>query len=133
MKGNKAALKAMLAKANEVLADAEAYVAATIEGLAEVTAEAQAVYDDPDAVQSEVNAAVKTLTLKVAEARLLGDVDGDGDVTTADSAAVLRSAAEITSLSADAAASADVNGDGAADTSDAVLILQYAAEAISAF
>ena len=133
MKGNKAALKAMLAKANEVLADAEAYVAATIEGLAEVTAEAQAVYDDPDAVQSEVNAAVKTLTLKVAEARLLGDVDGNGDVTTADSAAVLRSAAELTSLSADSAASADVNGDGAADTSDAVLILQYAAEAISAF
>ena len=133
MKGNKAALKAMLAKANEVLADEEAYVAATIEGLAEVTAEAQAVYDDPDAVQSEVNAAVKTLTLKVAEARLLGDVDGDGDVTTADSAAVLHSAAELTSLSADAAASADVNGDGAADTSDAVLILQYAAEAISAF
>ena len=84
-------------------------------------------------VAEEVNAAVKTLTLKVAEARLLGDVDGDGDVTTADSAAVLRSAAELTSLSADSAASADVNGDGAADTSDAVLILQYAAEAISAF
>ena len=133
MKGNKAALKAMLAKADEVLKDTDAYVAATIEGLADVTAEAQAVYDDPDAVQSEVNAAVKTLTLKVAEARLLGDVDGDGDVTTADSAAVLRSAAELTSLSADAAASADVNGDGAADTSDAVLILQYAAEAVSAF
>ena len=133
MKGNKAALKAMLAKANEVLADADAYVAATIEGLADVAEEAQAVYDDEDAVQSEVNAAVKKLTLKVAEARLLGDVDGDGKVTTSDSTAVLRSAAELDTLSAEAAASADVNGDGAADTSDAVLILQYAAEKISAF
>ena len=132
-KGNKAALKAMLVKANEVLADAEAYVASTIEGLADVTAAAQAVYDDDDALQSEVNEAVKTLTLKVADARLLGDVDGDGKVTTADSAAVLRSAAELESLSSEAAASADVNGDGAADTSDAVLILQYTAEKIAAF
>ena len=133
MKGNKAALKAMLIKANEVLADAKAYVAETIEGLAEVTEVAQEVYDNEDALQSEVNEAVKTLTLKVAEARLLGDVDGDGDVTTADSAAVLRSAAELDTLSAEAAASADVNGDGAADTSDAVMILQYAAEKIAVF
>ena len=116
-----------------MLEDAKAYVAETIEGLAEVTAEAQKVYDNDDALQSEVNEAVKTLTLKVAEARLLGDVDGDGDVTTADSAAVLRSAAELDTLSAEAAASADVNGDGAADTSDAVMILQYAAEKIAVF
>ncbi|MGN0276843.1 MAG: endo-alpha-N-acetylgalactosaminidase family protein [Hominisplanchenecus sp.] len=133
MKGNKVALKAMLIKAKEVLADADSYVASTIEGLADVTAEAEKVYYDDDAVQSEVNAAVKTLTLKVAEARLLGDVDGDGAVTTSDSTAVLRSAAELTTLSAEQAASADVNGDGAADTGDAALILQYTAEKISAF
>ena len=133
MKGNKAALKAMLIKANEVLADAKAYVAESTEGLAEVTEAAKEVYDNEDALQSEVNEAVKTLTLKVAEARLLGDVDGDGDVTTADSAAVLRSAAEIDTLSAEAASSADVNGDGKADTSDAVMILQYAAEKIAVF
>ena len=133
MKGNKAALEAMLIKAKEVLAGAGSYVASTIEGLADVTAEAEKVYYDDDAVQSEVNAAVKTLTLKVAEARLLGDVDGDGAVTTSDSTAVLRSAAELTTLSAEQAASADVNGDGAADTGDAALILQYTAEKISAF
>ena len=133
MKGNKAALEAMLIKAKEVLAGADSYVASTIEGLADVTAEAEKVYYDDDAVQSEVNAAVKTLTLKVAEARLLGDVDGDGAVTTSDSTAVLRSAAELTTLSAEQAASADVNGDGAADTGDAALILQYTAEKISAF
>lgn len=133
MKGNKAALRAMLAKANEVLENASAYAAATIEGLAEATAAAQAVYDDDDALQSEVNEAVKNLTMKVADARLLGDVDGDGKVTTGDSAALLAASAEMTVLDAQAEAGADVNGDGAVNTSDAVLILQYAAEKIAAF
>ena len=133
MKGNKAALQSMLEKANEILEHADAYVSYTIAGLADAVADAQAVYDNDDAVQSEVNAAVEALTLKVAEARLLGDVDGDGTVTTGDSAKLLQANAEISSLSAEEAASADVNGDGTADTSDAVLILQYAAEKIAAF
>lgn len=132
-KGNKAALKAMLEKAAAVLEDSDAYVAATIEGLADVKADAQAVYDNDDAVQNEVNAAVRTLTLKLAEARLLGDVDNDGAVTTADSTALLAASAELTELDADAAAAADVNGDGVADTNDAVLILQYAAEKVTSF
>ena len=71
MKGNKAALKSMLDKANEILANADAYVSYTISGLADVVTDAQAVYDDDDAIQSEVNAAVQTLTLKVADARLI--------------------------------------------------------------
>ena len=133
MKGNKAALKSMLDKANEILENADAYVSYTISGLADVAADAQAVYDNDDAIQSEVNAAVQTLTLKVADARLIGDVDGDGAVTTSDSAKLLKASAEMTSLDADGAASADVNGDGVANTSDAVLILQYAAEKIAAF
>ena len=133
MKGNTAALKAMLIKAGEVLKDADAYVAETIEGLAAVTKDAQAVYDDDDAVHSEVNDAVKALTLKVAEARLRGDVNGDGAVTTADSAVLLRASAEMTTLSTEAEASADVNGDGVADTNDAALILQRAAEKITKF
>ena len=95
MKANKAALKAILDKANEVLGNADAYVAATIEGLADVKADAQAVYDNDDAVQNEVNAAVRTLTLKLAEARLLGDVDNDGAVTTADSTALLAASADL--------------------------------------
>ena len=86
-----------------------------------------------DALQDEVDEAVRALTLKVAQARLLGDVDGDGTVTTADGAAVLRSAAELDRLSDEAAASADVNRDGAVDTDDAVKILQYTAEKIAAF
>ncbi len=133
MKGNKAALESILAKAKEVLANADAYVAGTVEGLAEAVQTAQAVYDDADAVQSEVNEAVQTLTLKVAEARLLGDVNGDGTVTTSDSASLLKANAELTALSAEAAASADVNGDGVVDTKDATLLLQYTAEKVAAF
>ena len=133
MKANKAALKAILDKANEVLGNADAYVAATIDGLDAAAAEAQTVYDNTDALQDDVDAAVRALTRKVADARLLGDVDNDGEVTTADSVALLAASAEITSLDADAAAAADVNGDGVADTNDAVLILQYAAEKVASF
>ena len=71
--------------------------------------------------------------LKVAQARLIGDVDGDGNVTTSDSAFLLQYAAETIELSAEAQASADVNGDGVADTNDAAEILQYAAEQIASF
>ena len=104
-----------------------------MEGLEEVVAEAREVYKDDNAVQKEINDAVETLTLKVADARLKGDVDGDGAVTTGDGAAVLRYAAEMEELDAAAEASADVNEDGVADTEDAVLILQYGAEKIAAF
>ena len=89
---------------------------------------AKGTTDTADAVQSEINAAVKSLTLKIAAARLLGDVNGDGAVTTSDSVSVLAASAELTSLDADATASADVNGDGVADTLDAAVILQTAAE-----
>ena len=133
MKANKAALKAILDKANEVLGNADAYVAATIDGLDAAAAEAQTVYDNTDALQDDVDAAVRALTRKVADARLLGDVDNDGEVTTADSVALLAASAEIISLDADAAAAADVNGDDVADTNDAVLILQYAAEKVTSF
>lgn len=132
-KGDKAALEAMLVKAGQILADKDAYVAETVEGLAEAMAEAQKVSDNEDTAQSDIDEAVKALTRKVAQARLLGDVDGDGAVTTSDTAAVLRASAEITELSGTDAASADVNGDGVADTSDAALILRYAAEKIKAF
>ena len=132
-RGNKAALKAMLETAKAVLSNSNAYVAASIEGLADVKADAQAVYDNDDAVQSEVNAAVKALTLKLTDARLLGDVNNDGAVTTADSAALLAASAELTKLDADAAAAADVNGDGSADTNDAARILQYTAEKVAGF
>lgn len=133
MKGNKAALKAMIAKANEILEEENAYVSSTVEGLAAILANAEAVYGNDNAVQDAIDKAVETLTRKVADVRLMGDVDGDGTVSTSDGAAILQYAAEMEELDTEAAESADVNGDGAADTTDAVLILQYAAEKIAAF
>lgn len=133
MRGSKAALAAMIAKAEIILAEQDMYAAATLEGIEEELAAAKAVYDDEDAVQDEIDKAVKALTLETADARLLGDVDGDGRITTSDTAAVLSASAELTNLLAAEEASADVNGDGAADTTDAALILQYAAEKITAF
>ena len=128
LKGNKAALKAMLDKAAEILAASDTYVASTIDGLAAVKADAQNVYDSADADQDAIDAAVRALTLKVANARLIGDVNGDSKVNTSDSVSVLRASVELDELDTVAAASADVNGDGVVDTQDAVLILQQAAE-----
>ena len=128
LKGNKAALKAMLDKAAEILAASDTYLASTIDGLAAVKADAQNVYDSADADQDAIDAAVRALTLKVANARLIGDVNGDGKVNTSDSVSVLRASVELDELDTVAAASADVNGDGVVDTQDAVLILQQAAE-----
>ena len=132
-RGNKAALSAMIQKAEEILADQDAYVASTVEGLDTVLADAKAVNEDEDAVQEKIDAAVKSLTLKVADVRLKGDVDGDGTVGTSDSASLLQYAAEKITLDDTSMQSADVNGDGVADTLDAALILQYAAEEIVSF
>lgn len=133
MRGNKAALTAVIEKAEEILADASRYTESSISGLAEALESAKAVDGDADATQAEVNEAVEALTSVVVLARLRGDVDNDGDITTGDSAALLRYNAELDSLDEAALDGADVNGDGVADTKDAVLILQYASEKISEF
>lgn len=133
MHGDKAALQAIIQKAEAVLAAKGDYVASSVDGLDKVLADAKAVYNKDDATQDEIDMAVETLTLKVAEARLYGDVDLNGKVTTSDTVALLRYAAEMEELSAEQLECADVNGDGKADTSDASLILQYAAEKIASF
>ena len=132
-KGNKAALYAMIVKAEQVLAKSDQYIPETLEGIEEELAAAKLVYADPNAQQPEINRAVKALTLELAEARLRGDVTGDGAVDTADTAELLRASAEHVELSTEEMAAADVNGDGTADTTDAVMILQFAAEEIAAF
>ena len=126
-------MAAVIEKAEEILANANAYVTATVEGLEEILAQARVVYEDEDAVQEEVNEAVETLTQKITQARLIGDVNGDGEINTGDTTAVLRASAEIVVLSEYEAGSADVNGDGQVNTDDAALILQYAAERIAEF
>ncbi len=121
-------MQAVIARAEAVLASSDCYTASTLDGLEELLADAKEVYQKEDAVQQEVNEAVKSLTLKVAEARLKGDVDGNGKIGTSDSVLLLQYAAEMTVLDEISAESADVNGDKAADTQDAVWILQYASE-----
>ena len=120
--GNKAALVAVIAKAEAIVAAKDSYVSSTLNGLEEALAAGKAVNDNPDALQDAINNAVTLLTEKVANVRLLGDVNND------DSALLLRSAAELDTLDDAATVSADMNQDGIADTSDAVLILQTAAE-----
>ena len=133
LKGNKEALCAVIEKAEEILANASAYTQSSIRGLEAALAEAKAVYEDPDAASGEVQEAVTALTSQLVLARLKGDVDHDGRVSTADSAALLRYSAEMDDLDETQLDGADINGDGAADTKDAALVLQYAAEKVSAF
>ena len=133
MKGEKDALASILDLAEDILENSGDYVASTIEGLETAVEEARAVYEDDDATQDEIVAAVEALTGEVLKARVKGDVNGDGNVTTADAAALLSYAAETKQLGDEQLEAADVNGDGVADTKDAVEILKYSAEKISSF
>ena len=132
-KADKSELKTALDKAVEILADTSKYVEESIAGLQEAADMAQAVYEKEDAGTEEVGEAVKSLVNEILKARLLGDVDGNGTVDSADSAEVLRYAAETKDLDEVQNRAADVNRDGIPDSSDAAVILQYASEQISEF
>lgn len=133
LKGNKAALEAMMARAADILENKNSYTDSTILGLDAVFAEAEAVYQDENALQAHIVKAVETLTAEIAKARLRGDVDGNGIISTGDSAALLQYAAETDSPDQGTLERGDVNRDGRSDTRDAALILQYAAEKIPDF
>ena len=132
-KADKSELAAALDKANEILADPSDYVEESVAGLQAAADAAQAVYDQEDADAATVGEAVKSLVNEILKARLMGDVDGNGAVDSADSAEVLRAAAEAQTLDEMQSLAADVNGDGAADSSDAAEILMYAAEGSTGF
>lgn len=133
MKGNKAALEAVVQKAQEILANASQYTESSISGLKEALDAALEVWNNEDAPQKEVNDVTEALTKEIVKARRKGDVDADGRVDTGDSAALMKYSAELSNLDEGQKECADVNGDGTVDTKDAVLILQYAAEKITAF
>ena len=132
-KADKSELVAALDKADEILADTSKYVEESVTGLQAAADAAQAVYDQEDADAATVGEAVKSLVNEILKARLMGDVDGNGTVDTADSAEVLEAAAEAQTLDEMQSLAADVNGDGAADSSDAAEILQFAAEQKDSF
>lgn len=64
---------------------------------------------------------------------IVGDVNDDKQINTADAVVVLKSAAGMLSLSTSQNTSADVNSDGSVNTADAVLILKFAAGMITSF
>ena len=64
---------------------------------------------------------------------LIGDVNRDGKVNTADAVQVLKYAAGMISFDNDQLIAANTNKDDKVNTADAVLILKYAAGMISAF
>ena len=132
-KADKSELKTALDKAAEILADTSKYVEESVAGLQEAADAAQAVYDKEDADAVEVGTSVKSLVDEILKARLMGDVNGNGTVDSADSAEVLKAAAEAQTLDEMQSLAADVNGDGAADSSDAAEILVYAAEGSTGF
>ena len=123
----------MIERARDILANSSKYTPSTIEGLGEVLEEAEAVYNDENANQAQVNAATEVLTRELAKVRLKGDVDGNGKIDTSDTWILLKHNAELAHLSDEQLEGADVNGDGLVDTKDVVLILQYASEEIEAF
>ena len=127
-KADKSELQTALDKANQILTDSDRYVDYTVTGLQAAADAAQAVYDKEDASPAEVGEAVKSLVDEILKARLLGDVDGNGAVDSADSAEVLKYAAEARELDEVQSRAADVNQDGAADSTDAAAILGYASE-----
>ena len=81
-------------KGKTILENASQYVASSISGLNAALEAAQTVYDNENAVQFEVNTATESLTKELVKARLLGDVNHDGKVTTSDSVTLLRYHAE---------------------------------------
>lgn len=132
-KGNKAELEAALAKAQNILDNAGRYLAGSIEGLQEAVDNAKTVYDDPEAVQDEINAVLKALIKECEEVRLLGDVDLNGVVNAADSALLLQYSVGLKELTEEQILIGDVNVDNETNTTDATKILQLSAEKITTF
>ena len=130
---NKAELQNALEKAGEILENAGKYVESSLSGLQEAKDAAQAVYEEDSASQGDIETALNALINEILEVRILGDVNADEQVDSADAQEVLRYSAEMSELGQEQLDAADVNRDEAADSSDAGAILQYAAEVITEF
>lgn len=132
-RGDKTVIEPLLEKAETILADTPKYGLASLEGLQEALEAAMTVYGNLDALQQEINLAAANLSIELSQVRILGDVDGNGQVDTSDAAEVLRNNAELMELDEAATDVADVNKDGQIDTKDAVEIQKFAAEVITEF
>lgn len=74
----------------------------------------------------EVEGSNYRLEARFALPTLIGDVDGDGNVSVADATLVLRFSLGLDSLTTEQIAIADMNGDGSTNVMDATLIIRTA-------
>ncbi|MCB5711654.1 carbohydrate-binding protein [Lactonifactor sp. BIOML-A3] len=132
-RGNKAELKAVIEKADAILKDSYKYLTSSLENLSDVLEEARGVYNDPDAVQTDINSVLKKLIAECMEARLLGDINQDNSVDAADASLLLQYTSELIELDEMQEQYADVNQNGVSDAEDASYILQLSAELIDTF
>ena len=133
LRANKSELEVVLEKAKEILDHADKYLDTTLDGLQEAYNSAVKVNADDNAVQKEVDSVLETLLKECMEVRILGDIDLNGTVDSADSALLLKYNAELTALTEEQCLVGDVNRDGVRDTADASLILELVSEKISTF
>mgnify|MGYP000934986834 CR=1 FL=1 len=131
--GDREVLASLIKRAELILSEPEKYTDQSIDGLAEALEEAQAVYENENALQKDVDEAARTLATELSEVRILGDVNHDGQVDTLDAADLLKVSAEIEEVDESSSNAGDVNKDGVTDTGDAVKILKYASEIIETF
>lgn len=130
---NKSELKNAVNRAKEILADKALYVEDTLENLSDTLQNAEEILADKEAAKESVEEILKKLINEILEVRLMGDVDMNGKVDTADAAVVLRSSAELNTMTAEQENIADVNRDGSCSLDDAARILQYVSEKIESF
>lgn len=64
---------------------------------------------------------------------LMGDADGDGQVSSSDALLVLQAAGGKATITGDNAIAADVDRDGKVDASDALAVLQYSTSKLTSF
>lgn len=130
---NKSELENAVNRAKEILADKALYVEDTLENLSDTLQNAEEILADKEAAKESVEEILKKLINEILEVRLMGDVDMNGKVDTADAAVVLRSSAELNTMTAEQENIADVNRDDSCSLDDAARILQYVSEKIESF
>lgn len=130
---NKSELENAVNRAKEILADKALYVEDTLENLSDTLQNAEEILADKEAAKESVEEILKKLINEILEVRLMGDVDMNGKVDTADAAVVLRNSAELNTMTAEQENIADVNRDGSCSLDDAARILQYVSEKIESF
>jgi hypothetical protein len=94
----------------------------------DVTVEVVASAKDANTLETSTTGAKGTVSFGI-----LGDVDGDGDVTTYDGVLIYQHVLELSKLADEQLSRADVDGDGDVTTYDGILVYQRVLEVIDKF